>query len=153
MMTRRRNAFGATEVMLAAEALALLSLARLTVALLPFRVIAAWMSKDVGRRPPRIDQAELVKAVIVAVARAQRRMPGRLVCIHEGIAVHRMLRRRGIASRFHYAVSTPRGPLRAHVWVEVEGRSVTRVGLPDGYHLVASFPPDALGGRVAAPDL
>jgi Transglutaminase-like superfamily len=58
-----------------------------------------------------------------AVAAVARRLPWHPTCLRQALAVQRMLRRRGIASRLHLGVAGA-GVNAAHAWVTVDGRPV-----------------------------
>ncbi|HEX9947616.1 MAG TPA: lasso peptide biosynthesis B2 protein, partial [Allosphingosinicella sp.] len=90
----RRTRPGLSDAPMLAEALAALTLASLAIALLPFRRVAAAASAPV-RRAPRTDP-EAVRRARSAVIGWARRVPWRTVCFQKGLAVHWMLRRRGI---------------------------------------------------------
>jgi transglutaminase superfamily protein len=68
----------------------------------------------------RQHEAEQVGRVVTAVA---RRLPWHPTCLRQALAVQRMLRRRGIASRLHLGVAGA-GVNAAHAWVTVDGRPV-----------------------------
>ena len=128
--------------MLAAEALAALILASAAVALLPFRLIAAAASR--GEAGGEAD-AETVRAVRRMVEAWARRVPWRAVCFQRGLAVHWMLRRRGIASLLHYGVRQGEGRgLAAHVWVSASGRDAIWGEAAAGYACLATFPAKGL---------
>jgi hypothetical protein len=65
-------------------------------------------------------EAERLGRAVVAVA---RRLPWQPTCLRQALAVQRMLRRRGIASRLHLGVAGA-GVSAAHAWVTVDGRPV-----------------------------
>lgn len=121
----------------AAEAIAYLAAARLAVAFLPFETIAKWMSRPQARRSITISPLR----VAVAVERGARRVPWRAVCIHQGIACQRMLRRRGVPSEFVYGLATSDGELKAHVWVEWKGDTIIGDHPGADFASVARFPP------------
>jgi hypothetical protein len=76
-----------------------------------------------------------------AVEACARRLPWRIVCFQKGVAVHRMLLRRGIPSTLHYGVAQDkeRG-LSAHVWVSCNGDPVIGGEEAIGYTCLATFP-------------
>lgn len=121
----------------AAEAIAYLAAARLAVAFLPFQTIAKWMSRPHARRSSTISPLR----VAVAVERGARRVPWRAVCIHQGIACQRMLRRRGVPSEFVYGLATSDGELKAHVWVEWKCDTLIGDHAGADFASVARFPP------------
>lgn len=143
----RRRPLGRTNRRLLAEALPALVLASLAVKLVPFRRLAAAASRR-GRseRAADADAAFLRKARWSVEAWAKR-VPWRAVCFQKGLALHFMLRRRGIASVLHYGVAraTAEG-LRAHVWVCVDGVAVIGGEEAAGFACVATFPPQERGG-------
>lgn len=132
------------ERLLLGEALAALTLASLAIFLLPFRLVARAASRGAAQGEA---DAETVDAVRRAVEGWARRVPWRAVCFQRGLAVHWMLRRRGIASLLHYGVR--RGEdraLAAHVWVSASGRDAIGGEVAGGYVCLATFPANRLKG-------
>lgn len=123
-----------------AEALAALALASLAIALLPFRRVAAAASAPV-RKPARSDP-EAVRRARSAVIGWSRRVPWRAVCFQKGLAVHWMLRRRGIPSVLLYGARRDGEGLAAHVWVDVDGKTVIGGEEAPSFACLARFPPD-----------
>jgi hypothetical protein len=129
-----------------AEALVTLAAASIAIRLLPFKRTVEMMQGSGGRRPPDPATAErLANQCRWAVTRWADRVPWRAVCFQRGLALHLMLRRRGIPSTLHYGVAQdgPKG-LRAHVWVTSAGRPVLGVQEAAGFACLATFPPAAL---------
>jgi hypothetical protein len=129
---------------LLAETLLVLVAASFVIRLLPFRRTAELMGRET--RPidlvaPSTDK--VVAACRWAVNAWADRVPWRAVCFQRGLALHMMLRRRGIGSVLHYGVAqdVEKG-LHAHVWVDVAGRTVMGGEEAPRYALVASFPKD-----------
>jgi hypothetical protein len=126
--------------LLLAEALAALALASAAIAALPFRKVAAAASVR-GRRESR-DDAEMVRRVRGAVNGWGRRVPWKAVCFQRGLALHWMLRRRGIRSVLLYGVRHREDGLAAHVWVDVDGETVIGGEEAPSFACLARFPPD-----------
>ncbi|HEX8061779.1 MAG TPA: lasso peptide biosynthesis B2 protein [Allosphingosinicella sp.] len=124
-----------------AEALAALALASLAIALLPFRRVAAIASSP-GRGTPRTD-AETVRRARSALIGWSRRVPWRAVCFQKGLALHWMLRRRGIRSVLLYGVRQDGDGVAAHVWIEVDGETVIGGEEAPTFACLARFPPEA----------
>src|SRR4051794_26815455 len=118
----RRTRLRPSDWPLFAEALAALALASLAIALLPFRRVAAAASVR-GRRAERIDPHP-VRRVRGAVQGWARGVPGKAVCFQRGLALHWMLRRRGIPSVLLYGARRDGDGLAAHVWIDVGGETV-----------------------------
>ncbi len=59
-------------------------------------------------------------AISAAVIAAARRMPFRAKCFEQGLAVQRMLRRRGYDAQLHYGIALA-GGITAHVWISLDG--------------------------------
>jgi hypothetical protein len=127
--------------LLLAEALAALSLASLAIAFLPFRRVAAAASVR-GHRETRND-GEMVRRVRGAIKGWSRRVPWKSVCFQRGLAMHWMLRRRGIRSVLLYGVRQEKDGLGAHVWVDVDGETVIGGEEAPDFACLARFPPDA----------
>ena len=125
--------------LLLVEALATLAAASLAIRLLPFRHVAAAAARE--RPLSEAADARLLARVRWSVDAWGRRVPWRAVCFQRGLAVHWMLRRRGIASVLHYgAAQQPDEGLSAHVWVSVGSRIVTGGGEAPRFVRLASFP-------------
>lgn len=128
---------------LLAEAVTLLAFASLAIRLLPFRRVVGAAS-GLGRNAPPAPEDARPRRIVWAVRAASRRMPWRTVCFQNGLAVHLMLRRRGIASLLHYGVAQGKEEgLRAHVWVSVAGRDVIGGEEAAGFACLATYPPAA----------
>jgi Transglutaminase-like superfamily len=139
----RRRPLGRTNRRLLGEALPALVLASLAIRLAPFRRVAAAASRGGrGAAGAVADEAFLRKARWAVEAWAKR-VPWRTVCFQKGLALHFMLRRRGIGSSLHYGVARDPegGGLKAHVWVSVGGRAVIGGEEAAGFACVAVFPP------------
>jgi hypothetical protein len=126
--------------LLLAEALAALALASLAIALLPFRRVAAAASAR-GPSEARTD-SETVRRVRGAVRGWSRRVPWKAVCFQRGLALHWMLRRRGIRSVLLYGVRQQADALAAHVWVDVDGETVIGGEEAPDFACLARFPSD-----------
>jgi hypothetical protein len=123
-----------------AEALATLALASLAIKLAPFkRVVQAAGRRDIPERAP-IDRA-LVEQCRWSVDAAANRVPWKAVCFQRGLALHLMLRRRGVPSVLHYGVAQTSGRgLAAHVWVSAGGEVVLGGKEAPDYVCLATFP-------------
>jgi len=121
------------------EAIGELALASASVALLPFRrsIVRGSRPLSPARRTP-----VAIETVIWAVEAAARRMPWRTVCIEQGLAAQRMLRRRGIDARLHYGARNDHsaGKLQAHVWVTVDGVAVIGESEAGRFAEIAAYP-------------
>jgi len=136
---RRLRRLGAANVRLLAEALPALVLASAAIRLIPFKRLAARASRP-GREGEVPDEAFLCK-LRWAVDSWGSRVPWRALCFERGLAVHKMLRRRGMKSVLHYGVARDSsGALAAHVWVTVAGRPVIGGEEAPRFACVARFP-------------
>ncbi|MGZ8997830.1 MAG: lasso peptide biosynthesis B2 protein [Allosphingosinicella sp.] len=135
----RRAPLSWADRLLLAEALLTLALASLAIRLLPFRKVIGAASA-VDRRRVAADSVSKTRKVVWAVGAWARRVPWKAVCFQRGLAVHVMLRRRGIPSHLHYGVSQSDG-LKAHVWVSAAGRDVIGGAEAAGFACLATYPP------------
>lgn len=135
---RRIRDLDAGQWLLLAETFATLAVASAAIAVLPFRRVVQLASRDhTGERRGRFGADELVWAV-EAVG---RRVPWRTVCFQKGLALHLMLRRRGISSMLRYGVGKgDEGQLAAHVWIDVDSRTVMGGDVADRFSCLASYP-------------
>jgi hypothetical protein len=90
--------------------------------------------------------AALAEEVGAIVARVADCLPFRARCLHQSIAVRRMLLKRGVKVSVYLGVSRHRedrnAPERgraAHAWVEAGGRIISGAGELDRYVVVARF--------------
>lgn len=109
--------------------------------MLPFRRAVRLGSVPVRRTAKPANLREIDNTAW-SVEAAARRLPYRMVCIHQGLALQRMLRRRGVDARLHYGVGkdTESNALRAHVWIAVNGRIVIGGAEASKYKGVAIYP-------------
>lgn len=113
-----------------------LTAASVAVALLPFRTAVRLGSVPLGRRGDAP-----VTDCVWAVEAAARRLPWRTMCIEQGLAVQRMLRRGGVDAVLRYgACHDAAGKLHAHVWVTVGPEIILGVEEASGHSEIASFP-------------
>ena len=103
------------------EAVASLIAARLAVRFIPPARVFAWAN----RPPRRIDRfaVDEIPRVAWAIETIEARRWMQAPILPRSLAVHSMLRRRGIASRLCLGCSRERGTLALHAWVEV-GREI-----------------------------
>ena len=120
------------------EAATALGLASFAVAVLPFRRAIA-----LGAVPLfQTRQADSINELRWAVEAAAARLPWRTMCIEQGIALQRLLRRRGIDGRLRYGarpVADQKG-VQAHVWITVGDEIVLGEEQAVGFAEVAVFP-------------
>lgn len=135
----RLRRLASADGLLLAEALGALAIASLAIRLLPFRRVAAAAAR--GEAGGGTGDARAIARVRWAVEAWGRRVPWRAVCFQRGLAVHWMLRRRGIASLLHYGVGRVESErLAAHVWVSVGGRDVIGGEEAPKFACLATFP-------------
>jgi hypothetical protein len=105
------------------EAALMLTLARLAVRFVPAARIFSWADY----RPRRINRFAIdeVSWVAWAVERIGNNPWMNALCLPRALAVHAMLRRRGIASRLCLGVARDGQKLIAHAWVETGETTVT----------------------------
>jgi hypothetical protein len=124
------------------EAATRLALARLAIAMLPFRYVGYLAARPArGPEPPekqRLYERERIRWAVLACA---RRVPWRAKCFEQGLAAQLMLRRRGVPSVLYYGAS-PEGPrgLAAHVWVRDGEIDVIGGEIASRFALLATFP-------------
>jgi hypothetical protein len=124
-----------------AESLATLAMVSLAIRLAPFRFVVK-AAKGGDARPATTPEARTAVARCRwAVEKWSERVPWRTVCFQKGLALHMMLRRRGIASILHYGVmqNEARG-LTAHVWISESDRIVMGGEIASDYTELARWP-------------
>ena len=139
----------ADRVLLVESSLAL-AFSSLAIALLPFRWLAAWLDSVRGDRQSSAAPDEAIRRCRWAVEAAARRLPLRTVCFQKGLALHLMLRRRGVRSVLHYGVGTkPSKQLSAHVWISESGRIILGGEVAANHECLVSFPEPKSRGKPA----
>lgn len=105
------------------EAGIMLMTARVTLKFLPTARIVHWMRRPMPRRIAAGEPSIHLKQIRWAVTAFSRNSPIRLVCFPQALAMHAMLRRRGISSEVLYGVARiADGTLVAHAWLRKEDR-------------------------------
>lgn len=126
--------------LLLAETLAVLTAASAAIGTVPFRHIVRLAARGAAAKRDVAGGAE-VDTVRWAVEAVSRRVPWRTVCFQKGLALHLMLRRRGVASRLHYGVGKDEhGALAAHVWISVGGETVLGGEVAGRFSCLATYP-------------
>jgi hypothetical protein len=119
---RRRPA----DLLLAAEALLLLALFRVGLAVIPVRRIIGVVAR--GKAEPHepdgktLGEREMIAALRVqwAVRAVGRHFPVEFVCFPQTLAAYVMLKWRGLTSTIVYGVGrSPDGDLLAHTWLQM----------------------------------
>lgn len=128
---------------LIAEAVAMLAVAALMIALFPFRRVAAFARRPEGAAPGQAEQQRLIGEVRWAVAAVARRVPWRAKCLEQGFAAQWMLRRRSVPAILHYGVARKDGALVAHAWVRAGSIDVVGCENSADFAELARFPPEA----------
>lgn len=127
---------------LLAEALLQVTLASAVIATRPFCTSVAFGSRPLGRAGRRrAETAETIALVRWSVEAAASRVPWRALCFQKGLALQRMLRRRGIPAHLHYGIGKiDDGAIEAHVWVAAENAIAIGGEAAAGFATVAIFP-------------
>jgi hypothetical protein len=137
----RIRAISPAERRLLAEAVAVLAVASFSIALFPFRRVAALARLPEAPSPGQAEQQQRIRTIGWAVTAAARRVPWRAKCIEQGFAVQWMLRRRAVPSIIHYGVARRDGELVAHVWVRSGSIDVIGCENAADFSEIAQFPP------------
>ena len=119
MLIRRKLAsfllLSGTDRLLVCEAIVALGLARAVLLLVPFRVLAKWLT-----RAPETDRRDdaLIRRVRRAVTVAAKNVPWSAVCLPQAMAAKAMLARRGHGSALHLGATIEvGGKIGAHAWL------------------------------------
>lgn len=119
------------------RAVTALALAKVAVAVLPFRMAIRFGS---SAKKGRADMT--AEDCVWAIETAARNLPWQSKCIQKGLALQRLLRGHGVDAMLHYgARHGADGPgLEAHVWVSVAGGTVIGGEEAGGFAEIATFP-------------
>jgi hypothetical protein len=119
------------------EAFIALLLARIAVRLIAPIHIFAWVDRP-PKRTARFAGVE-IDWVAWAIEAAAAKWPIDASCLPCALAVHAMLRRRGIASRICLAVARTDRELAGHAWVEVGSNRIIGGTGGDRFTRIAEF--------------
>jgi hypothetical protein len=129
-----------SERLILAEAVGALAVTTLAIRLFPFKTVAA-AAGSVGQEKESEAQGPDVEKIRWAIKAAAPYLPWRIACFQEGLALHSMLRRRGVASFLHYGVGqSPERGLTAHVWVTIDSRILIGEEGAGSHACLATFP-------------
>ncbi len=118
-----RNSFSDQRLLIAA--LARVWWVRLGLWLLPFGVLRERVAKITSSSAqPATQNLEVVRRVASSVRRVSRYVPA-ATCLTQALATQSLLARRGQVSNLRIGVTKgPEGELKAHAWVESNGRII-----------------------------
>ena len=124
------------------EALVALALARIAMACLPFRRIAAWLGTPGTETPPTATRGQIRVAERIgwAVKALARRVPWDARCLAQALAATLMLRRRSLEGTVSFGAD--RGESRqllAHAWLRFGPRLVTGGAGHDRFKILTTF--------------
>ena len=127
--------------LLLAEALLTLAYASAAIRLLPFRRVVDGVARNPRTGGGYADTARLTWAVQAC----RNRVPWKAVCFQSALCLQIMLRRRGVRSVLHYGIANAQEePLRAHVWLSVDGITLLGGHEAPRFTCVATFPPTSV---------
>ena len=115
-----------------------LASAKLAIRFLPFAKAVEFGSIPLAKAAR--ENAQIIDEWARAVRRAGYSVPWRSVCFDQGLALQRLLRRRGVPALLCYGGSQGGSHLKAHVWVKVGDRVVIGEEEMEGHHLLACYP-------------
>jgi hypothetical protein len=122
-----------------AEALAALTGAAAVIRVRQFRGAVSFGSVRV--RQGGVLSADNVDELAQAVRSVARQLPFRALCFEQGLALQRMLRKRGVDAHLNYGIGkNGLDQIEAHVWVTAGDRVVIGEQNLDGFRSVAVFP-------------
>ncbi len=107
-----------------------MTLVRVGLALMPFSALKRLVERD--RTGTSEGLADLPERVSWAIAVLSSRVPGKNTCLVQALTADSLLRRGGYRPTLRIGVAgrNPGGTIKAHAWLECEGRVITG-GLED----------------------
>lgn len=136
----RWRKLGGRRQLLLIEGLAALAIASAAVRFGRFKRAIQLGSRPLPAASLASDEA-VIDGACWAIETAARAAPWRAVCIHQGLALQWMLRRRGVDARLHYGIARDEvGELQAHVWVAAGGALLIGGADAPRFRRVATFP-------------
>lgn len=139
---QRWRQFSSNDRWLVLEAVLTLSAAAIAIRLMPFRWGATLAASQPNSEPPdEASRSTLISRSRWAIEAAAKRVPWRTVCFQKGLALHILLRRRGVQTKLHYGVGkSAKGALSAHVWITDRGEPIIGGEVLKDYACLATFP-------------
>lgn len=119
------------------EAAARLFVARVMIALLPFRTIARRLGRQ-GSESPRDETHSAAPRIRWAIAAISRRAPWRCQCLEQAVAAKMMLRARRIPSTLYLGVE-PGAEAKAHAWLRSGSLFVTGGDASGRFAVLSTF--------------
>lgn len=131
--------------LLALEALCLIAVATLAIAVLPHRGLMRGLTwRAQLRRSPDAERQATIARVQRAIHTASVRAPWEVTCFPKAVAAYVLLRRRAIDTTLYYgAAKLPGVGLSAHVWVQDGERGVVGHEIAGRFHVLASYAPSS----------
>lgn len=124
------------------EALVALLLARLALAFVPFRRIAAWMGTE-GKETDAEETATMEARALeigAAVSLVARHVPWDSRCLAQALAGSSMLGRRNIPATLYFGVRKELGvDFSAHAWLRCGSRIITGGPQHESFEVIARF--------------
>jgi hypothetical protein len=124
------------------EAFVSLACARVAMACLPFRRIAAWLGTPGGQSAETVtaENAHMADSIGWAVSVLARRVPWDGRCLAQALAATAMLRRRGVEGTVSFGVrSGESAGFEAHAWLRVGQRVVTGGASHENFKAFTTF--------------
>jgi hypothetical protein len=117
---RTAGRLGPADLSLIAQAWLALLWADISVSLLPYAWWRGRLRRATSGEPGSAESLD--RALFQAFGIALRNHIRPMNCLRRGLALHRLLVRRGVASRLVIGVRRPEDRLEAHAWIESAGR-------------------------------
>lgn len=126
------------------EAYATLGVMRAAILTLSFKRLVKSLDHHKGAVAPRLDQAQIHKAVAVgeAVRTAAGNTHWESACLAQALTAQRMLNKRGIGGIFHLGATmdaTVEERLKAHAWLLCDNHIITGEAGHEQYAILSTF--------------
>lgn len=126
------------------QAMVLLLIFKISIAILPFRKIAKAIRLMPGEATlkPEPDRPELAERIGWAVRASAGRMPSGSTCLAQALAGIILLRRNGLPGTLYLGVSKAAGPsgtLLAHAWLRCGNLLLTGAGGHERFKIISTF--------------
>lgn len=114
---------------IAAQALVMVGLVRLALAVLPYRTVQAWLARSSQRPeaegPPTTAQLRYGRRVVSAVEAVAKNVLADKPCLTQALVAQWFLARAGLETTLRIGVARgERRELKAHAWLERDGRVI-----------------------------
>lgn len=131
-----------SERLVLAQAVFYLAVARLSLLLLPFRLVARsfGVTQDISLDQPTTGEQEEARMLGRQVTRASRHLPWRCACLEQAISTQWMLAKRNLPGTLYFGVAKDESKdFKAHAWLTCGSVTVSGGRVAGDFTVISTF--------------